>query len=200
MVRSNPERRAALLDAAIEALAAEGARGLTFRAVDTGAGVPPGTASNYFRHRDDLLTQAGERVYERLLDGAAQVTVPPDAPRDRDLLVRLMVDTVRRIVDYRTGFLALLELRLEATRRAGVRDVLTDRVRADLLSNISTHQQWQMPGDAVTVRLLYQALNWLVVDALTLPGLVADTDLDAYVAETVERLVPPEPDELPAPS
>lgn len=193
MVRSNPKRRAALLDAAIEALAAQGARGLTFRAVDTGAGVPPGTASNYFRHRDDLLTQAGERVYERLLDGAAQVTVPPDAPRDRDLLVRLMVDTVRRIVDYRTGFLALLELRLEATRRAGVRDVLTDRVRADLLSNISTHEQWQMPGDAVTVRLLYQALNWLVVDALTLPGLVTDADLDAYVAETVERLVPTEP-------
>lgn len=192
MARSNPARRAALLDAAIETLAAEGARGLTFRAVDAGAGAPAGTASNYFRNRDDLLTQAGERVYERLLDGASQVVVPADAPRDRDLLVRLMVDTVRRIVDYRTGFLALLELRLEATRRDGVRDVLTDRVRADLLSNISTHEQWHMPGDAVTVRLLYQALNWLVVDALTLPGLVHDAELDAYVAETVERLVPQE--------
>lgn len=190
MARSNPARRAALLDAAIEVLAAEGARGLTFRAVDAGAAVPAGTASNYFRNRDDLLTQAGERVYERLLEGASQVVVPPDAPRDRDLLVRLMTGTVRRVVDYRTGFLALLELRLEATRREGVRDVLTDRVRADLLDNISTHEQWQMPGDAVTVRLLYQALNWLVMDALTLPGLVDDADLDAYVAETVERLVP----------
>lgn len=199
MARSNPARRAALLDAAIQTLAAEGARGLTFRAVDAGADAPAGTASNYFRNRDDLLTQAGERVYERLLDGASQVVVPADAPRDRDLLVRLMVDTVRRVVDYRTGFLALLELRLEATRREGVRDVLTDRVRADLLSNISTHEQWHMPGDAVTVRLLYQALNWLVVDALTLPGLVDDAELDAYVAETVERLVPSDrPGPLPA--
>ena len=190
MVRSNPARRTALVDAAIEVLAAQGARGLTFRAVDEGAGVPAGTASNYFRHRDELLTQAGERVYARLLEGATQVTLPDDAPRDRDLLVQLMVGTVRRIVDYRTGFLALLELRLEATRREGVRDVLTDRVRADLASNVMTHEQWSMPGDAVTVRLLYQALNWLVVDALTLPGLVDDADLDAYVAETVERLLP----------
>lgn len=190
MVRSNPERRTALVDAAIEVLAADGARGLTFRAVDAAAGVPTGTASNYFRSRDELLTQAGERVYERLLDGASQVSVPDDAPRDRALLVELMVGTVRRIVDYRTGFLALLELRLEATRRPGVRDVLTDRVRADLVGNVATHEQWHMPGDAVTVRLLYQALNWLVVDALTLPGLVADDDLDAHVAETVERLLP----------
>ncbi len=190
MVRSNPARRTALVDTAIEVLAAQGARGLTFRAVDEGAGVPAGTASNYFRNRDHLLTQAGERVYERLLEGASQVTLPADAPRDRDLLVQLMVGTVRRIVDYRTGFLALLELRLEATRREGVRDVLTDRVRADLASNVMTHEQWSMPGDAVTVRLLYQALNWLVVDALTLPGLVDDADLDAYVAETVERLLP----------
>lgn len=190
MVRSNPARRTALVDAAIEVLAAQGARGLTFRAVDDGACVPAGTASNYFRNRDDLLTQAGERVYERLLEGASQVMLPDDAPRDRDLLVQLMVGTVRRIVDYRTGFLALLELRLEATRREGVRDVLTDRVRADLASNVMTHEQWSMPGDAVTVRLLYQALNWLVVDALTLPGLVDDADLDAYVAETVERLLP----------
>jgi len=40
----NPARRAALLNAAIDVLARDGARGLTFRAVDTqagGAGGPP---------------------------------------------------------------------------------------------------------------------------------------------------------------
>ncbi|CAM5704281.1 hypothetical protein STENM327S_04577 [Streptomyces tendae] len=63
MVRRNDQRRAALVDAAIEVLAAQGARGLTFRAVDTEAAVPAGTASNYFANRDDLLTQAGARVY-----------------------------------------------------------------------------------------------------------------------------------------
>src|ERR671914_3930 len=51
----NPERRAALVDAGVEVLAREGARGLTFRAVDVEAGVPVGTASNYFTGRDDRL-------------------------------------------------------------------------------------------------------------------------------------------------
>ncbi|AQA20766.1 putative transcriptional regulator, TetR family protein [Rhodococcus sp. MTM3W5.2] len=55
-----------MVDAAIEVLAELGARGLTFRAVDSRAGVPPGTASNYFANRDDLLAQAGGRFYERL--------------------------------------------------------------------------------------------------------------------------------------
>ncbi len=42
----NPERRRALVDAAIEVLADEGARGLTFRAVDARATVPAGPAAN----------------------------------------------------------------------------------------------------------------------------------------------------------
>ncbi|MEE2048187.1 TetR/AcrR family transcriptional regulator, partial [Nocardiopsis tropica] len=41
-MRQNPERRRALLDAAIDVLAEEGARGLTFRAVDARAEVPTG--------------------------------------------------------------------------------------------------------------------------------------------------------------
>lgn len=62
-----PGTPACLIDAAIEVLAREGARGLTFRAVDAQAAVPNGTASNYFSNRDDLLTQAGGRIYERLI-------------------------------------------------------------------------------------------------------------------------------------
>lgn len=42
----SPERRAALVDAGVEVLARQGARGLTFRAVDAEAGVPVGTASD----------------------------------------------------------------------------------------------------------------------------------------------------------
>ncbi|MGH8875931.1 MAG: TetR/AcrR family transcriptional regulator, partial [Stackebrandtia sp.] len=66
---SNPQRRTALLDAAIEVLAAQGARGLTFRAVDIQGEVPTGTASNYFAGRDDLLRQAAEHVFVRLSPG-----------------------------------------------------------------------------------------------------------------------------------
>ncbi|MEU1431467.1 TetR family transcriptional regulator [Nocardia sp. NPDC005746] len=48
-------RREQVLNAAIEVLATEGPRGLTFQAADKAAAVPAGTASNSFRTRDALL-------------------------------------------------------------------------------------------------------------------------------------------------
>lgn len=186
-MRRNPERRAALVDASIEVLAREGARGLTFRAVDAQAEVPPGTASNYFASRDDLLTQAGGRIYERLMPDDTSI----EGPRDRERLVELMRDVVARITAFHTGFLALLELRLEATRRPDLRAVLTERIRADLDFNLANHQEGGMPGDATTVKLLYMSLNWLIVDRLTLPDLFTEEETDALVAAAVERALPP---------
>jgi Tetracyclin repressor-like, C-terminal domain len=51
-------------DAAIAVLADLGARGLTHRAVDQAAGLPPGTTSNYARTRAALLTLALARIAE----------------------------------------------------------------------------------------------------------------------------------------
>ena len=51
-------------DAAIAVLADQGARGLTHRAVDRAAGLPPGTTSNYARTREALLTLALARIAE----------------------------------------------------------------------------------------------------------------------------------------
>jgi DNA-binding transcriptional regulator YbjK len=192
MVRRNDERRAALVDAAIEVLAAEGARGLTFRAVDTEAAVPNGTASNYFANRDDLLTQAGARVYERLHPDEATITRQRTAGRDRDTYVALMRELVDRISSFRTGYLALLELRLEATRRPELRAILTERVRADLAANVSYHEASGLPGDALAVKLLYLALNWLIVEQLTLPDVLSPAERDELVAAAVERIVAPD--------
>lgn len=75
-MRQNPARRAALLDAAIEVLAAEGSRGLTLRAVDAKAQVPVGTCSNYFANRAELLRQIMERTRERLTPDPAEVAEP----------------------------------------------------------------------------------------------------------------------------
>jgi AcrR family transcriptional regulator len=84
---TNPDRRIALLDAALDVLAEEGARGLTFRRLDERAEVPRGTASNYFASRDDLLTQflaAGRRLH---------VEPPAEEPGLDDLsVVRVVVD------------------------------------------------------------------------------------------------------------
>ncbi|MFE9178677.1 TetR/AcrR family transcriptional regulator [Streptomyces sp. NPDC007126] len=194
MVRRNDERRAALVDAAIEVLAAQGARGLTFRAVDTEAGVPAGTASNYFANRDDLLTQAGARVYERLHPDEATVARQRAAGRDRDTYVLLMRELVDRVASFRTGYLALLELRLEATRRPELRAVLTERVRADVAANVAYHEASGLPGDAMAVKLLILTLNWLIVEQLTLPDVFTPAERDELVAAAVERLVKSEGD------
>src|SRR5690606_41993673 len=61
----NRVRRDRLSDAAIEVLASQGGRGLTHRTVDRTAGLPEGTAKNYFPTRDGLLQAAAERCVER---------------------------------------------------------------------------------------------------------------------------------------
>ncbi|MFE3292270.1 TetR/AcrR family transcriptional regulator [Rhodococcus sp. NPDC059234] len=189
-MRQNVERRAALVDAAIEVLAADGARGLTFRAVDKQATVPAGTASNYFTSRDDLLTQAGGRIYERLQPDAATIATSLSGPRDRTRVAELMRELVDRISAFRTGYLALLELRLEATRRPELRDVLTTRIRADVDANVAYHLDSGLPGDATTVLALYFAMNWLIVEHLTLPDVFPEDRMHELVNRIVERVLP----------
>jgi DNA-binding transcriptional regulator YbjK len=191
-MRQNPERRTALIDAAIEVLADQGARGLTFRAVDHQAGVPIGTASNYFPNRDALLTQAGQRVFQRLDPGAEVVGEALALPRTRESVERLMHDLVERVTTFRSGFLAMLELRLEATRRPELRKVLTDQIRENVQMNVDFHLSSGMPGDAETVVMLYLALNWLIVERLTLPEVFGDERAKELVTAAVNLIVPPQ--------
>jgi Tetracyclin repressor-like, C-terminal domain len=58
-------------DAAIAVLAEHGARGLTHRAVDQAAGLPPGTTSNYARTRSALLGLTLARIAELDAGGAS---------------------------------------------------------------------------------------------------------------------------------
>jgi DNA-binding transcriptional regulator YbjK len=189
-MRQNPARRAALLDAAIEVLAREGARGLTFRAVDTEAQVPVGTASNYFSSRDELFTQVGLRFYERLEPDSGVVAGGLSGPRDRDRVTELMHDVVNRVAGFRSGYLALLELRLESTRRPALRELLSKRIRADVDANIRYHEESGLPGDATTVVLLYMALNWLILERLTLPDVFPEDGVHDLVTDVVERILP----------
>ncbi|MFF2042553.1 TetR/AcrR family transcriptional regulator [Kitasatospora sp. NPDC058170] len=192
-MRQNPARRAALLDGAIEVLAREGARGLTLRAVDKEAAVPIGTASNYFRNRDDLLVQAGVRVYERLRPDEGVITELFDRALDAASYGAMLRGSVDRVAAFRSGHLALLELRLEATRRPELRTLLTERVRADIDENVARHEAAGLPGGAAAVLLMYLAMNWLVVEQLTLPDVFTDAERDELVARAVERIVGPFP-------
>ncbi len=201
----NAQRRLALVDAAIEVLAEQGARGLTFRAVDARAAVPAGTSSNYFTSRDDLLTQAGARVYQRLAPDPATLERSLTGPRDRRRVVALVRELEGRLDAYRSGYLALLELRLEATRRPALREVLTRTVRADLEQNVAYHLDSRLPGDATTAVLLYVTVNWLTVERLTLPdvlGGIAGRSADELTTAVVDRILDtageaPEPRAVP---
>lgn len=186
----NPERRAALVDAGIEVLAREGARGLTFRAVDGEAGVPTGTASNYFTSREDLLHQIDARLHVRLAPDPEVMETLLRRPRDRSLVRALMQDIMDRATRDRTGYLALLEMRLEATRRPELRTSFTKSVRGDLEQGIEFHRQSGLPGGDETVTVLYLAMLGLILEHLTLPG-VLDGVLDGVgVPEgLVDRIV-----------
>ncbi|MER6991184.1 TetR family transcriptional regulator [Saccharopolyspora hirsuta] len=182
----NPERRIALVDAAIEVLARDGARGLTFRAVDAEAGVPKGTASNYFANRDDLLNQVGAHIHRKLaLDpvGVEAAQLPPS----RELLTELMRALYHHISDDRTGWLALLELRLEATRRPELQAALTRTLRDNLMLNVEGHRETGNPGDDMTVVLLYYAMTGLILEHLTVPEVLSGYDEDDLIDTFVTR-------------
>jgi DNA-binding transcriptional regulator YbjK len=170
-VRSNPERRAALVDAAIGVLAADGARGLTFRSVDVAARVPNGTTSNYFANRDDLLLQAGLRIHDRLGAGLTHLDQPPST---EVLQQRLTKD--------RAGYLALLELRLEATRRPALQEALAQRVRENLDESIRLHGEHGLPGDPL---LLYLTVSGFMLEELTLPGVLPAGLLEKVIGQVV---------------
>ncbi|MEU6388617.1 TetR family transcriptional regulator [Streptomyces sp. NPDC046939] len=192
----NPERRAALVDAAVEVLAAEGARGLTFRAVDTAAGVPTGTSSNYFANRDDLLHQIDTYLHERLAPDPEVVAELLKRPRDRALVTAFMHDLMGRVQGDRTGFLAMMEMRLEATRRPALRASLMTSLRGDLDFGIAFNAESELPGGAEEITLLYLGMLGLILEHLTMPGLLEGaipgvSVPDGIVERLVERIVPP---------
>ena len=189
----NPERRAQLADAGLAVLAESGARGLTHRAVDAAAGLPAGTASNYFRTRDALLGALGERIFERLAPDDA--VLAPLAERERS--VDLVVDYVRYIVERLLGrpelSLALFELRLEAARNPDLNEILSRTLQQGFDTDVSFHVQAGLPGGAEEVRMLHFAIEGLVLDQLT-PGTGRRYDVDAITARLVRRLVREEKD------
>lgn len=115
---------AALTDAAIALLAEEGTRGLTHRAVDARAGMPPGTTSAYLRTRKALIEAVVNRLAE--LDGEP---APPAGPGDLDALatsIAAMLD--HQLGEGRTRTLARYACLLEATHQPELRTILAHGV------------------------------------------------------------------------
>ncbi|MEU2014339.1 TetR family transcriptional regulator, partial [Nocardia sp. NPDC019302] len=62
---STGDRRALLVDTAIELIAARGLRALTHRALDAELGLPAGSASYYFRSKRALIEAIVDRITTR---------------------------------------------------------------------------------------------------------------------------------------
>lgn len=113
--------------------------------------------------------------------------VSRDGVQDRARYAELMHELVDRVSAFNSGYLALPELRLEATRRPELRAVLTKRIREDIDANIGYHAASGLPGDSTSVVLLYLALNWLIVERLTLPGIFTEQQIHELVDAAVRR-------------
>ena len=111
------QRRRDLCDAAIELLAADGARGLTHLRVDRHAGFADGTTSLYYQTRAALLRGAMDRVIELdIADFTAALNATGDGEVD-SLLSTLAAQAMRTAVEpERSRARARFELMMIAAR------------------------------------------------------------------------------------
>ncbi|MEU7830786.1 TetR family transcriptional regulator C-terminal domain-containing protein [Nonomuraea sp. NPDC049129] len=122
------KRSETVADTAITLLAERGMRGLTHRAVDEAAGLPPGSTSNLARTRAALL----ELTLSRLTDLEVQALAPvyrlqgANAAADPFLesdLPELVAEALHVQLGDSRRTLARYELALEATRRPELREI-----------------------------------------------------------------------------
>ncbi|MEU6084841.1 TetR/AcrR family transcriptional regulator [Streptomyces sp. NPDC047108] len=119
----SPDRLALIADTAIDLLAERGLRGLTHRAVDEAAGLPPGSTSNHARTRAALLEATVKRLAVRDVRAFRPEAVQV-ATGDPEAVTDALAPIVHRYVtDYRHLLVARYELALEATRRPEVREI-----------------------------------------------------------------------------
>jgi DNA-binding transcriptional regulator YbjK len=188
-VARNDDRRQELADAGLRVLARQGARGLTHRAVDDEAGVPRGTASNYFRSRDVLLGALFTRIGERLTPDPKVAATLAGRPRSRALFADYLRDIVARLTSQRDVTLALFELRLEATRRPEVARRLTEWLRDGFQADVAFNREAGFPGGPFEIALFHYAIDGLVLDRLT-SSIDPETPTDDVIDTLVDGLLP----------
>lgn len=189
MVAKNDERRRALADAGIRVLAREGARGLTHRAIDREAGVPLGTASNYFRSRSALVEGLISRVWEVISPTERDLAERAGRVPDRALFADYVRDIVRRLTQHRDATIALFELRLESGRRPELEAIMGAWLRAGFDADIAFNQSVGLPGGRREIALFHYAIDGLLLDRLT-ASIDPETSTDDIVDDLVLAIMP----------
>jgi AcrR family transcriptional regulator len=164
-------RRDHLLDAAITALGERGIHGLTHRAVDAQAALPPGSTSNHFRTRDALLEAVVERfaARERALWEELAMRMYPTTPHQ---LAQVLVAAAKTATGpQRTLTLARYAILVEA----GIHPT----IRAQLLATGARVNSWFM--------------TWLRVAGSTDPERDAPIIMNHYTGVVLHDLAIPDP-------
>ena len=179
----NLRRRRALADAAIEVLGTAGIHGLSHRAADERAGLPPGTASNYFPSRDGLLEAAARRVAELQLadmqSADARVAAPAGPEQLAGLIGGSLYDSATR---HRTRFLAICELALEATRRPALGEVMARVAAASLDVTLAEHRALGLPTSPEQVQALVTLFGGVLLTLVTGPPAAVTPDATLLLA------------------
>ncbi|WP_068158675.1 TetR/AcrR family transcriptional regulator [Rhodococcus phenolicus] len=164
------DKRSTVLDAAIDLLGREGMRGLTHRGVDSAAGLPAGSTSNYFRTRRALLEGVLDRLVDRDRADAAALIGP--APRTTDDLVELFVGYVLTatgpdVVRTRARYALFVEAASVAELRAAVQQ-RRDELRTWGIGMLTTLGIGTDAGDAEhCARVLMDYLDGVILHRLT---------------------------------
>ncbi|MFI7244097.1 hypothetical protein [Streptomyces qinglanensis] len=111
------------------------------------------------------------------------------APRTLGLEVELMRALLARMRADRSSYLAMLELRLEATRRPELYEELSGFLRAEFQGLLGYHRDAGMPGDDLGVALLCLAMAGLLPDDMTAPDILRDPfGADRLIQAMVSRV------------
>ncbi|MFJ3202600.1 TetR/AcrR family transcriptional regulator [Streptomyces sp. NPDC086989] len=178
------DRRTLLADAALDVLADEGIRGLTHRAVDRRAALPPGTTSAYFRTRAALLTGLVTRLVER--DQAELHMMAEALPplRSVEELVDAMVMLTRQRLtgEGRRRSLARYACAVESVRDPELRAILVPRENAGREAVRLFLAERGVPDVDNRTHILLTCIDGLVFDGLVSGGEVPRAALEGLTA------------------
>ncbi|GAB3864885.1 ABC-F family ATP-binding cassette domain-containing protein [Micromonospora andamanensis] len=172
MKRSDQDRKALLADAAIDAIGEDGLRGLTHRAVDQKAGLPPGTCSYHFSTRRALLAAVLQRIAE--LD-RADIERFNVGPLSSEMEAEALIDGATRTLRHwlgpaRARSRARLLLELDPPSRQLMAETV-DAVTIDFVAFAAI-----ITGDKERAELIVALIDGLVLDELTHGAVPVDVD------------------------
>ncbi|MEV0828202.1 TetR/AcrR family transcriptional regulator [Nonomuraea rubra] len=176
-------------DTAITLLAERGMRGLTHRAVDEAADLPPGSTSNLARTRAALLELTLSRLTE--LETLALAGAYGSGPDEPDLPARMAQALHVQLTDRRRT-LARYELALEATRRPELRRIYDEAGRRFRDPAVAMLAALGSTDPVRHARTLVAFADGLLFDAIAGAGSVpTPEELEAALREVLAGMLRP---------